>query len=304
MQGKKAAIILLLLTVLNLVFFIFRDSFQYQPYSGYKDLYGSCGKACENKWKKYREDYPAAELVEARRITDSVLAGKPTDEYSKALAIGRFLYERFYRQLGTPDAGLLSSTPLAQYKKLSSSDSSELWCGNFAQIFSYFCWSQGIICRNIEIMNPGDHHVLNEVYLPSEEKWMMADLTNNQLAVLDEKNSVLDLVSYRRAVQSRGSLFIIRSDKTGNEKFQLRDYSSLPACYRIDHPLFYYHRVDNKKVYSLGNKLVRYFLPVSWYDIFDDKGRSNVLFYTKGLLILLWLISFFVFIRTGTKFRI
>jgi hypothetical protein len=117
---------------------------------------------------------------------------------------------------------------------------------------------------------------------------------------------VVNLVNYRRLIRAAGPLIITRavSDSGKMEKIRVPEHSSLPEYFRNDYALYYYHRVDNSKVYTFNNKIARYFLPISWYDIFDEKVRSNALFYLKLTLILLWIISFFVFIRTRTKFRI
>ena len=304
MRRNKATWLILVFTVLNLLVFFFRDRFQYQPYAGYDELYGPCDASCYSTWKEYATDFPPQELMEARKITDSLLAGRGDNTISKVRQIGSFLYHRFHGQLGTPPPSLLSRSPMQQYRELSSFDSLELWCGNFAEIFTFFCWSQDIATRTIEIMNPGDHHVLNECYLPEENKWMMVDLTNNLIVVRDKNGRVLDLIRFYQTLETghpaRAEMVI--KDSSRLETLEIFTGSGVPHYYLDRQPLYYYHRVVHERVYDWREKLRRYVLPVSWYDIYDDEGRSNHLFYIKDLLIGLWLISLIIFMVTRKKY--
>src|SRR5207302_7834209 len=108
--------------------------------------------------------YSDSEFRQAKIISDYITASSK-DVKEKLMALGSFLVDHFHSRLGKPSPSLLRASPLTQFRSLSASDTSQLWCGNFAEIFSFFCWSQGIVCRNIEIMNPGDRHVVNECYV-------------------------------------------------------------------------------------------------------------------------------------------
>lgn len=299
MSRKKTAALFIILSLVNLLVFLFRDYFQYQPYASITSLYRRCDQVCMEKWAGFTEDYPSSDLTEAKQLMDSVLANTEPGTLAKSQKIARFLVLRFQNQLGTPSAALLRAPPLDQYKMLSASDSLQLWCGNFAQLFSFFCWSEGIACRNIEIMNPGDHHVLNECYLPETGRWVMVDLTNNLLFVRNKKNQLLDLVNFRHQVQNGLSVQVERA--AGDTVIAGTGGLAIPGYYLADHSLYYYHRVDNAKIYAAKEKIARYLLPVSWYDIFDDQDRNNYLFYLKELLILLWITAGFILLLKSTK---
>src|SRR5688500_14291464 len=171
MFKKKVTIIFLFLTIINIVIFVFRDHFMYRPFSGYKELYECTDADCLEKWSQYKDDYPIEELKKAKHISDSVIGNSSLNTEEKIWKIGSFVHNRFKNQMGKPNQEVLSASPMNQYKMLGSSDSLKLWCGNFATIFSYLCWSQGIITRNIEIMNLADHHVLNECFIPATNQW-------------------------------------------------------------------------------------------------------------------------------------
>ena len=171
-------------------------------------------------------------------------------------------------------------------------------------MFSWFCWSQGIICRNIEIMNPGDHHVLNECYLPEQKKWVVVDLTNNLLALELDGNPV-NLLDTRYAVKNRISLQAIRSSGDTMVKTSLGpEERFFGAYYKKDIPLYFYHSMNYNKVQRTGYKLKSYLLPLSWYDIYLPEGGSNTGFYTRLLFIVLWIAAFFVFLGSRKKIKI
>jgi hypothetical protein len=299
MSRKKIAVLFVILTLVNLLVFLFRDYFQYQPYAGMTSLYRRCDQSCMEKWRAFTEDYPSRDLTEAKQLMDSVLGNRDAGSFAKTQKIARFLVLRFQKQLGTPSVALLKAAPLDQYKMLSASDTLQLWCGNFAQLFSFFCWSEGIACRSIEIMNPGDHHVLNECYLPETGRWMMVDLTNNLLFVRDKEQQLLNLVNFRQQVQH--GLPVQSERAAGGTVIAGTGGMPIPGYYLADHPLYYYHRVNNQKTYAAKEKITRYLLPVSWYDIYDDQDQNNYLFYLKELLILLWIAAGFILLLKSTK---
>ena len=191
---------------------------------------------------------------------------------------------------------------MKQYRMLCASDTFELWCGNFAEIFSFFCWSQNVVTRNIEILNPADHHIVNECYVPETRKWVLVDPTNNLLQ-LKSSQGILNLQSFIQAIQKKAEITVLKiSDSL--TKFPLDSSAKYVRNYYNGHfPCYYYHRIDNKKAYQVSNKIKQYLLPVSWHDIYDNNGHGNFAFYLKVFFILFWLISFFVFIIRRTKFR-
>lgn len=159
-----------------------------------------------------------------------------------------------------------------------------------------FAWSKGINTRTIEIMFPGDHHVLNECYVPEIGKWVMVDVTTNMILV-QHQNKFLDLISFEELAAKNEAIYALRSKNNSIEKLAV-----IPHQYLSNAPIYYYQRTAYKTVFATASKIKRYFLPVSWYNIFDDKKRSNLAFYLKEVFSFLWLILFFVLLfRTKIK---
>jgi len=277
-------------SILNLVIFFFRDKFNYHRFATTSSLNSSD----VDKWRRFIDDLPKEQLTEAKDILDSLHVDSSTP-VSKILTIGGMLHNRFHKQIGSPSVLLDSKTPLDQFKKLSSSDTVRLWCGNFAIIFAFFCWADGVPCRVIEIMNPGDHHVLNECYLSGTNQWVVADVTNNNLLVLNQKNNVyIDLINLRSSAQKE--LVTIQAKDNSMERNPLNpDFYT--RYFGNKNPINYYYRIDTRKVYKTGEKVKRYFFPISWYEEMNSPARGNWLFYVKQLFILFWLISFVLFLK-------
>jgi hypothetical protein len=179
---------------------------------------------------------------------------------------------------------------MQQIAMLEEQPGQKLWCGNLAQIFAFLCWSQGINCRIIEIMKPGDHHVLNEIYSPEDGRWVMVDVSFNNLASFDSHDRPVDVVHFRNAIMEGKK---IRSeygtgDTLGTRWLQPATYAGR-HYYQTSFDLYYFHRVDVAKAYEPAQKFKRYLLPVRWYDIYADNSKGNFLFFIKQMLIFLWI---------------
>jgi hypothetical protein len=285
MSSRKNHIaVLFILSIINLIIFFYRDKFTYHKSATYASLYSFDTL----KWRKFISDYPEQELHEAKDIIDRLhINNQPTS--MKVQEIGKFLYNAFKKQLGKPSTELASASPLSQYKILRSSDSIQLWCGNFAEMFTFFCWSQGIASRVVEIMNPGDHHVLNECYLPESRQWAVTDLTNNHLLIQkSNKPGYPNLLSLRDSSEQA-----LSSLQANDSNIVLQPFS--PTFYkkyfRNKNPIYYYYRTNNSAVYKATEKIKRYLVPDTWYEEITPGQQDNWGFYAKQFFILLWLIS-------------
>jgi len=284
---KNTILLFSLLTVINIIIFLYRDHFIYHKYGTYSSLYSSG----IGNWKESLGDYSNAELQEARNILHFSVDTKEQSSRSKILGIGKFLYNRFYRQLGKAQ-NILATTPLRQYNILSSSDSIKLWCGNFADMFCFFCWSEGVPSRLVEIMNSGNHHVVNECYLSESNEWVMVDLSDNNLLLMDkESNRFENLLHLRDSTPSR----LI--------SLQAADSSIVASPFKADfynkyfgngNPIFYYYRLNDSAIYRLQEKVKRYFLPVAWYEEVNPSPSGNGAFYLKEIFAVLWVFALFL----------
>lgn len=135
MRKKFIGIAFIMLTIVNVFIFIFKDHFAYQPYANYSTLYKPCNEDCIKTWKQAADDEPPGEMNQAKKITDSITDEKQAT-LDKISSIGRFLFNKFSQQMGKPKELLGQASPVVQYGKLCASAVEKLWCGNFAAMFS------------------------------------------------------------------------------------------------------------------------------------------------------------------------
>ena len=291
---RKPVLLFICLTFINAVIFFFRSHFQYVKYSSYKELYGPCNAACKSKWKKYVAAYDTSELNEAKQILAPYRLDTATT-LSKVLFIGKHLFNRLHKLSATPSLEVGASTPLQQYKILSADKTENLWCSNYAGIFSFFCWSQNIVCRNVEIMQPGNHHIVNECFIPETNEWAIVDIPNGIL-LARQNNHLMNVPSLVRAMSTKQAIELVVI-KDGNYSAAVLDKQTPDYdYYRNIQPLYYYNEVILDNVYSGREKLKRYLLPHYWYEVYSENKGNGILFYLKVGLLIAWLISLLLLI--------
>ena len=278
-----------LLTIANGIIYSNRHSFQYIKYSTSSELYSHCNESCLVKWKRFLEPFPSSEMAEAKQILEP-LKLDTASALSKIKQIGHLIYSKFQFQNGFPQPIIHSSTPVVQYKMLAADTAQKLWCGTYTQMFNYFCWSQNVVCRSIEIMRPGDHHVINECFLPELNKWILVDLTMGILYA-EANGSLLNAQDFLTCLESNRPITVTRAESL--EKQLLSAFAKKNAVsgyYNSAYPFFYYHTTSTNSVYTTASKIKRYFLPEHWYEIYSKTKKIPIFFYVKLSVLLIWLI--------------
>ena len=291
-QFKKPIFLLFVLTAINAVIFIYRDHFQYHPYTSYNSLYAKCDENCKTKWSKLSEIFQKLEIKEANDILKSktdISEKKGTLERIQTIAA--FIYNKFHLQYGRPSDSVMPLSALKKYKLLVQSPKEKIWCGDFASMFLLFSRSQNILCRVIEIYSSEDQHVINECYVPELNQWILVDATYNTLTALSHSNQYLNAQNFRKLVNSDVPVFRISSVGNQNKINTLDKNLAFVANYfKPDNDYYYYYSTDLNAVYKFKEKLKRYFLPVSWYALYKEQKKSNAAFYLKFFFSFLWII--------------
>lgn len=285
---KKLLLFFLFVTAVNAGLFIFRDPLQYVRYSTYEELYAPCDEACNQKWGEFLHAYSGASLAEARRLLQP-LRSDPASTLTRIEAIGHHLYTKFNGQAGYPQGIIHTAAPLDLYKILSADTAQKVWCGTYAMLFAFFCWSQNVVCRVVEIYRPGDHHMLNECWVPETKQWMLVDLTAN-VAGAEADGQLLNTQNFVKALAKPSGLYIISAGNGQRRPCSAEQKAVLESYYRPAYPFVYYHLTQPGLLYRPLEKIKRYFLPHYWYEIFSPEGKSNVLFWAKPFFAALWLI--------------
>lgn len=286
---KKRVLLFLVLTAANVLVYIFRDAFQYVPYATYSDLYAPCDSpACREKWNDFLLPYSPASLTEAARLLPP--AADTGSTLSRIRHIGTHLYAKFHRQAGFPQDVIHRADPVDQYKILAADTAQKLWCGTWAQLMNFFCWSQNIITRSVEIYKPGDHHVFNECYVPERRQWVMVDLTHNLLWT-EKAGRLLNVQDFLQGAPAPDSVTVWPCDAQPPRPLSaFAQRSSIAAYYNPAFPFYYYRMTHAREIYRAGEKWKRYVWPTGWYHVYAPRKKANILFYTKLVLLAGWLI--------------
>ncbi len=279
-RNKKLVLIFIILSVLNVLIFIYREYFQFNPFKNYKELYLNDSGNWNIEFKKVQASLPEFESEKNKWYAPS------SSTETRAIAIGNMIYASFQSKIGSnyikeEYEGFASEIPVLNSNNI-------IECGTISNVFTFYCSMEGIKSRNIEIMKPGDHHVLNEFFDDKSNKWRAMDITHGLMDVRDIHLNPLNLIELKNQVNSANSL-LIKDEKTGI--YDTLNSSGIPGYrfYRENHPLYYYHSgVNQEVVYSISQKIKRYVFPVSWYSIYKDKPYINLPHYFKMLTLFCW----------------
>lgn len=283
---KLPLIVLGLLSVINAVFMLRRQSTDDEPRRSEAALYNSPGL----EWNRYFTDFPKTGQQQTIRFTDSLLQGHDTSRFNKIRLIGSFLYQEFAPQLGKPSGQEDYSDPWEMFSYYRADRSRKLWCGHLSMMFTYFCLAQGIETRMIELMKEGDHHVVNECYLPASGNWVLVDLTYDQLFVSHDDH-LLGLAAFRRMQGRSDVLLNVQVTAGGNRQLRM-DTGYVRNYYAADIPAYYYKTVNPAVVYSTTAKIKRYLWPDPWYFVLSERPAVVFPFYLRLGLLAAWLVSF------------
>ncbi|MCU7548060.1 transglutaminase-like domain-containing protein [Chitinophagaceae bacterium LB-8] len=253
-----------------------------------------------NKWKEFYENLDKKEIKEADNILQkNTEIKKKTSTIEKVLTIGNFIYNEFHAQTGMPTKNSLYLSAIPLYRFLKQNRKEELWCGQYASMMLTFCWSQNIATRYIEIFHPGNHHTINECFIPELGKWVMVDITNNILISETRQNGYLNFVDFHNKVNSFQEISLVSSTNNKIGKSLLDKNNSFVTTYFKDNDQYYfYHHINLKKAYKSTEKIKRYFFPMYWYEIFSENQSTNLLFFVKLIFVFAWLLSLIYLLKT------
>jgi len=134
LQRKFLLIATIIFLAGNLLIFINRNKgFEYKKVSSLKELYPvNPDNSFMNKWVKYNLRFSPAELNQGLTLLNQAIRiDTISNEQSKIINIGSWLYNSFRRQIGVPDDSMAKLSPLQQYHYLLIHKEKQLWCGNF-----------------------------------------------------------------------------------------------------------------------------------------------------------------------------
>jgi len=287
----------------NILFFIKRDKTgNYSKYSTYEQLYSEKNNTDKQrrKWENPFKFISVTEKNAAYQLTKSEADITNNDlSFERMVKIGTWIISKFREcKVGKPTDSL-SELPMLEQLKAITERKSPIWCGNYANMFLFFCKASSIETRIIEIINPGNHHVVNECFIPELQKWVIVDLTNNIIYCKNEKADFLNTLDLVRSSRKKEKVILYHSANdtivSKSEEPQFMAWNN----YLINKPdIFYYYKINMKEVYSSKNKIKRYLLPISFFEIYSENPVSNFWFFVRLFFIAASILLFiYLFIR-------
>jgi hypothetical protein len=301
---RKRLQLFIILTLINGLIFLFRGHFTFVPAVDYNFLYKKNQDHSLKKWNEFVEYYPPDDLLEARRISSQWFKESYVTTIDSVLIIAEKVYNDLCQQTGRPSVYLEQLTPINKYNKLLNDTTEKLWCGTFSQIFNFFCIANKIPSRYIEIKKPGDHHVVNEVFLASSKKWVLMDISSYIIAPKSSDGRFLNFIDFASELRN-GRCALTHSNKA--EKI-CKTHPVILKYYLPNVDYYYHLHIDNDKAYSIKNKVLRYIFPQTWYYVYSEKSITNSWFAIKVVLFYIWLgiacyliYTYFIFLLTINK---
>lgn len=241
------------------------------------------------KWNNTYHFFSAGEKNDALQLSKKK-AGITGSEQSqdKMNKIGKWLVRELSKCETGQQADSISALPMRRQYEAIIEKKTPVWCGTYGNMFLFFCKANDIETRMIEFFNPGDHHVVNECFIPGQNKWVATDLTYNYLLFKDDAGNVLNTIDVISAVRSNKILTIyqavgdsIVSKTISGDSISWKQYlQPVPDIY-------FYKETNTAKIYSKSEKLKRYITPVSFYEVYSENRKSNFWFYIR--LFFLWI---------------
>lgn len=292
---KDNAVVLsffLVIIISNILFFTNRDKTGiYTKYSTYGQLYSDKNNT-DQKRKKWAGTYQfstSAEKDTAVRIAEREAGITPNDlAFEKIVKTGKWLIQILEKCSPGKPTDSLSALPMLEQLAALKENKSPVWCGNYGNLFLFFSKANNIETRLIEIMNPGNHHIVNECYVPELKQWVAVDLTNKFLYCINNKGDLLNTLDIINTIQNKEKVYMTQVSANSISSIAA-DNTSMPWNHYITSrpPVYYYKNTNLDKVYSLPEKLKRYVLPISFFEVYADKQGKNTLFYIR--MFCLWI---------------
>jgi hypothetical protein len=258
-------------------------------------------------WIQSSEYATEKDLVIVKQIlTDSMQVIPSENSVSKIQKIGSYIYKKINHKLGTPDDGTDTISPLQQFMQ-TQLGKSEVWCGTYTNIFSYFTNSADIPTRSVWIEGSANGistagHNFNECYIKELNQWIFVDLMSNTLSLQTKNGHYLNTVDFYNLHQLRSN--DIRVSSLKNDSIVKTDYDYSNSFYsNYFNPnvnfIYYFTSQFDKNLYSLSNKMMRYLAKRPTFATYSNSTLiSNVKFYKKQVVLLALIIFSMYWILT------
>lgn len=240
-------------------------------------------------WKEETLD----KTVVDKYLTDSIKIFNTDKTSDKVIKIARYIIQATLSHAGAPSKKIEELNPIQQLDEFRSGRSN-LWCGNYAYLFTFFATKAGVPVRTVACegglpgMKTGVTHVFNEVFLSEENSWAYVDLTMQNIFVKKDEQ-------FLNAIQIH-SLFKLTGKIPANftatcfskDTVEIRPYNDVSYLtkYYFHNSNEFHYLYSNYFIASLsGNALERFtkfFYSKPYYAVYSDNiSFENYQFYCR-----------------------
>jgi hypothetical protein len=257
-------------------------------------------------WKK---DNRMEQSSVSRFVIDSAGVTNSDNTEQKILKIGRLVLAGMPPDSGKPSDSISALHPFDQYKA-AKAGKANLWCGNYAAIFSCFAAAVDIPTRTVftgtskENLGLGNH-VFCEAYLKEEDRWVYVDLTSNTILVQQAGKS-MNVVDLQRLLRYPWTTQHLTAYSVINDSLQNVFFDSVSGnarYYFTPNTFFTFFYKDYFSKYSgagLVQRIKNLFITRPMYAVYSDNlpGRNYhflarvIANYLLAIAALLWFIVF------------
>ncbi len=256
-----------------------------------------------NHWIQSSEYTTDKEILTAKQILlDSMKVLPSENSVSKIQKIGSYIYKKINHQLGTPNDSMDVLSPLQQFTQAQKGQS-EIWCGSYTSIFSFFANTAGIATRSVWVDGKANGistagHNFNECYLKELNQWIFVDLMSNSLSLQTKNGQYLNSLDFYNLHQLHSNDIMISSLKNDSIVKTEYDYSNSFYNNYFNSNInfvYYYASQFDKKLYNSSEKIKRYFSKKATFATYSNASSiSNAKFYKKQIALLA-LLSFSIY---------
>lgn len=248
-------------------------------------------------WTQSSEYTTEEEISIAKKLlTDSIKINSTEPTISKIEKIGSYILKKLNPHRGTPNDSIDAMSPLQSFA-YAQKNKSDIWCGHFSNIFSFFTNAANISTRAVclegnanGIIKAG--HSFNECYIPELKQWIFVDLTSGTLTIQTKKGKYLNTIDFYNAHLLNSDSLIISTYAKDSLYKNAYDYkTSFYNDFFNENSYFVFYNSSQyeKNLYSFTNKIRRFVTKSPTFAVYSNSlSVDNSKFYFKQSM--LWLL--------------
>lgn len=247
----------------------------------------------------------------ASYLRDSMRITKDDNTEEKVKKIALYILNITKGRYGIPSDSLMALGPIQQLNAVRKG-MSRIWCGNYAEFFTFFATSSGLPVRILEtgakeggVVN--SPHSFTEVYLKEQQTWAYVDFTDGNVFV-KKNNKFLNTVDIYRLLrindEDSGMVATYFSDGALiDTPFYKTGFFGTRSLNKNNIIRFYYGNYKDITTHSnVINRVRNFFYAKPYYAIYTDNVSSidwqfDLRLISNYLLLLSFLLWLFILVK-------